>query len=178
MIQEGMEIPADGWVIQSNDVRIDESSLTGENATIVKEKFENVLKSRESKSLANFNKGGVRLMNYPSCIVLAGSKVLSGNGKFIALQVGPHTAMGKINQIVLGDEDPTPLQDKLKAVAENIGKFGSLAAVGIVVILMAKSMYDNYRNPDFALGPFASELLNYVLIGVKSILLNHLLMIL
>ena len=73
-IQEGMEIPADGWVIQSNDVRIDESSLTGENATIVKEKYEAVLKLKDSKSMGDLIKGD-GMQKWPSSIVLSGSKV-------------------------------------------------------------------------------------------------------
>lgn len=70
-IQEGMEIPADGLVIQSHDIKIDESQLTGENESIIKEKLETVLKlgSEESKSLEAYPK------KIPSCIVLSGSKV-------------------------------------------------------------------------------------------------------
>ena len=82
--------------------------------------------------------------------------------------MGRKSAVGKMNQLVLGEEDPTPLQDKLKIVAENIGKYGSIAAGGIVFILFIKSIIGNLTNKTFDAGHFVSELLGHVLIGVTK----------
>lgn len=72
MINEGMEIPADGWVIQSHDIKADESLITGENDSISKESFDKALKMKYGSKLGD---QGVSYREVPSPVVLAGSKV-------------------------------------------------------------------------------------------------------
>ena len=72
VINEGMEIPADGWVIQSYDIKADESLLTGENNTISKEPFEKALSMRNQ---AKNQRNALSYRDIPSPVVLAGSKV-------------------------------------------------------------------------------------------------------
>lgn len=73
VIAEGMEIPADGWVIQSHDIKADESLITGENDTISKECFEKALQHKlNSKSNKDH---AVSYRDIPSPVLLAGSKV-------------------------------------------------------------------------------------------------------
>ena len=67
-----MEIPADGWVIHSNDIKADESLITGENDTISKDNFE---KAQNYKSEAQTNGNAHGYRDVPSPVVLAGSKV-------------------------------------------------------------------------------------------------------
>ena len=77
MINEGMEIPADGWVIQSHDIRADESLITGENDSIPKEAYE---KANGMKGEAKPKDQAVSFRDIPSPVVLAGSKVdIAGN---------------------------------------------------------------------------------------------------
>lgn len=73
LINEGMEVPADGWVIQSHDIKADESLITGENDTIAKESFDKCLVLREQ--LKNNQDNGASYREIPSPVVLAGSKV-------------------------------------------------------------------------------------------------------
>ncbi len=75
LIEEGMEVPADGWIIQSNDVRIDESQITGENEAIAKESYGAMLKAKESKIYVDTNHKKGNVSNVPSCVLLSGSKV-------------------------------------------------------------------------------------------------------
>ncbi len=72
VVTEGMEIPADGWVILSNDIKADESLVTGENDSISKETYEKALQLRNQ---AQSKSGSVSFREVPSPILLAGSKV-------------------------------------------------------------------------------------------------------
>lgn len=74
LIEEGMEIPADGWIIQSHDVKIDESQITGENQAITKDSYESIIRARESGSLPDLNQLKA-ITKLPSAILLSGSKV-------------------------------------------------------------------------------------------------------
>jgi P-type E1-E2 ATPase len=46
LINEGMEIPADGILIQSNDITTDESAMTGEIDPIHKNTISNCIKKK------------------------------------------------------------------------------------------------------------------------------------
>ena len=63
----GMIIPADGIVINSTNLKIDEASLTGESNLMRKESIENCLK------IVNPDK-------YPSPMVFSGTTVKEGVG--------------------------------------------------------------------------------------------------
>jgi magnesium-transporting ATPase (P-type) len=79
----------------------------------------------------------------PSPIMLSGSKVLSGEGKMVIIAVGKLSAIGKIQNLLGNDEDiPTPLQLKLETIAEDIGKFGLISAIFILVVLMIRWVID------------------------------------
>ena len=45
-LQEGMEIPADGFVLESSELLSDESAMTGESNAIKKRSYEECLKKR------------------------------------------------------------------------------------------------------------------------------------
>lgn len=86
-IAEGMEIPADGWVTKSNDIKADESLITGENDSVAKDTFENAKKKKSEgggnggqKDKGQEKEGGddKDAMSYrlvPSPILLSGSGV-------------------------------------------------------------------------------------------------------
>ena len=70
-LKEGMLIPADGWVIQSNDVKIDESHLTGENEAAIKDTLDRCIRANE----ANITEHSALTEPSAAPIVLDGSKV-------------------------------------------------------------------------------------------------------
>lgn len=88
-IKYGDLLPADGLVIQSNDLKIDESSLTGET---------DLIKKNTDKNL----------------IVLSGTHVMEGSGKFLVCAVGVHSQCGII-YVLLGatKDDPKKKQKKI-----------------------------------------------------------------
>jgi len=47
VVDNGMEIPADGFLIQASDLAADESAMTGETLPIRKDIYENCLKEKD-----------------------------------------------------------------------------------------------------------------------------------
>jgi magnesium-transporting ATPase (P-type) len=110
-INEGMEVPADGVLLESNDITTDESAMTGEIDPIQKNiltactgKLREVLNENEGEK--NEDKHAV-----PSPILMSGTRVLTGEGKMIVTVVGPLSCLGKIRALLeKEEEEQTPLQ--------------------------------------------------------------------
>jgi Ca2+ transporting ATPase len=61
--------------------------------------------------------------------------------------VGQDSSIGKIKETVDSNKkDTTPLQDKLEKIAEDIGKFGLIAAVLTMMILVLRVLIDYGNN--------------------------------
>jgi len=71
--------------------------------------------------------------------MLSGTSVLTGEGKMVVIVVGDMSCLGKIRSVLSQDEDgPTPLQNKLEKIAEDIGKFGLCSAILILIVLLIR----------------------------------------
>lgn len=79
LIKYGDLVPADGVVVHASDLKIDESSLTGETDLIRKSNTENIT-------------------------ILSGTHVMEGSGQFMVLAVGVHSQSGII-MTLLGAAD-------------------------------------------------------------------------
>jgi magnesium-transporting ATPase (P-type) len=116
-LDTGAKVPADGIVIECTDLKVDESSLTGESVP--------VSKNTEAK-----------------IFMLSGCAVVEGVARYLVIAVGKHSEWGKIMTELDTERPDTPLQVKLTKVAETIGKFGlavSLACfVSQVIIWLAE----------------------------------------
>ena len=139
-ISLGDVIPADLLVIESNNIKIDESSLTGESEPVSKETFEECLVNPLKKNI--------------SPIILAGTDCIEGNGKAMVIGVGEKSTKGKIQRMVDNskDEKTTPLEEKLDVLAKKIGIFAITAGVSTFVCLTMRlififiSDYKYYKN--------------------------------
>jgi len=136
-VDMGMIIPADGIVISSTNLKLDEASLTGESNLMRKESIENCLKMK--------NENG----KYPSPMVFSGTTVKEGEGWMLVLATGPNSAAGKIREHVMQNKEDeesnkTPLEIKLEDIAEDIGKFGLWSAIITLVALLIKLFYSKY----------------------------------
>lgn len=57
----------------------------------------------------------------------------------VIIVVGELSCLGKIRSVLAQDEDgPTPLQNKLEKIAEDIGKFGLYSAILILIALLIR----------------------------------------
>ncbi len=109
-IAEGVKVPADGEVLKSATLRIDESSLTGEAEGVWKRSIDT-----KSDEVAEY-------WRHDYCY--AGTLVTQGTGVIRVDKIGPLTEYGKIGTDVLSAPDfPTPLQlqtDRLVKICATI----------------------------------------------------------
>jgi hypothetical protein len=54
------------------------------------------------------------------------------------LVVGDNSCEGRIEELMKSSDDITPLQQKLQIIASDIGKFGMVSAIIIVMVLLIR----------------------------------------
>lgn len=114
LLEAGDFVAADGRIIDSYSLRINESALTGES--------ESVEKIIEAINQPNLSPGDQKNM------VFSGSHVTYGRGNVIVTSVGKNTEIGKIARLLeQTKEKQTPLQVSLEA-------FGKKLAIIILII--------------------------------------------
>ena len=118
VLSTGDEIPADGTLLESVLLVVDESTLTGETSCL------------KSTDEADFNKDAT----YPTNCVFRGTKVLEGHGVFCVEKVGDATENGKVfKEAQIDDSVKTPLNEQLDGLADLITKLSYVIA-GLVVV--------------------------------------------
>lgn len=123
ILNTGDEVPADGTLLESTSLQINESTLTGE--PVIDKTTDEALFDNEA--------------TYPSNYVLRGTTVVDGNGVMQVELVGDATEYGKVNEGALIDNNiETPLQLQLKRLAGVISKLGYIVAAVIFILLAAK----------------------------------------
>ncbi len=120
LLEAGVQIAADGRLLEAQNLQIREAALTGE-AESVNKQAQKVLP--EDASL------GDRIN-----LVYQGTEVVQGRGKVAITKTGMDTEIGKIAALLQGVEsEPTPLQQRMSQLG-NVLVSSSLALVAIVVL--------------------------------------------
>lgn len=154
MLNTGDEVPADGVLLESHSLQINESTLTGE-PVISKTTVE-----------ADFDKEAT----YPSNKALRSTTVVDGHGIMQVELVGDATEYGKVNQGALIDNElDTPLQMQLKRLAGVISKVGYVVA-GVTFVLLSLKVFLN--DTPLAAMDIVSALLNSFMIAVTLIVVS------
>lgn len=98
LLSEGEKIPADGRLLQSDQLRVNESQLTGESEPITKQltPVQNDAPIYERSNM-----------------VYQGSFVVGGNAAFVVTSTGNHTEFGSLASLVKKDELTSPIQKKI-----------------------------------------------------------------
>ncbi|MEI1377680.1 cation-translocating P-type ATPase [Nostoc sp. UHCC 0926] len=118
-LEAGMQIAADGRLIEESNLQVRESALTGEAEAVNKQA---TLKLPEETDL------GDRLN-----VVFQGTEVVQGRAKVLVTNTGMTTELGKIATMLQSVEnEPTPLQQRMTQLG-NVLVTGSLILVAIVV---------------------------------------------
>ena len=118
ILETGNFIPADCRIIESHNLKIEESSLTGEAEPSLKEA--NIICQKD-----------IPLGDMKNMAFMA-STVVNGTGKAIVTETGMETKVGQIANMIIEDEAPeTPLQKKLGEV----GKILGIACLAICIII-------------------------------------------
>ncbi len=115
----GCEVPADGILLQSVDLSVDESTLTGEPITA------------KTSDPANFDPEAT----FPSDHLYRGTKVMEGHGLMKVTSVGDSTEAGRVVTAVqtAGKDIVTPLDHQLHNLSTVIARIAYIASAAIIV---------------------------------------------
>jgi P-type Ca2+ transporter type 2C len=116
LLEEGDNVPADLRIIESYDLLVDESAMTGESLSV--EKHPNTMSANEH---------GTENMAFME------TDVASGRGKGVVVKIGMDTEIGKIAEMIQGEEEETPLQQKIAGLGKTLG----LLAVVVCSVVFA-----------------------------------------
>ncbi len=118
LLETGNLVPADGRVLQSVNLRIEEAALTGESVAIDKD--------------ADLVFESERALGDRRNMVFMGTVVTYGRGEILVTETGMQTELGHIARMIQGVEsEPTPLQQRL----DRVGKVLAVVAIAIVVVI-------------------------------------------
>ena len=125
ILEEGRTVPADIRLIQSFNLKSDESSLTGESLPVEKD---------ASFTFTDEVGVGDRI----NCVYMS-TPIVYGRGEGVVISTGMNTETGKIADLLMNEENgETPLQKKLA----ELSKFLGILTIVIVVILFGIQMID------------------------------------
>ncbi len=121
VLETGNIIPADGRILESVNLRVDESALTGESEPVEKD---GALLFESEKALADRRN-----------MVYSGTVVNYGRGEFVVTETGMHTELGHIAAMMQSvTEESTPLQQRLNKLGRMLAQ-AALALVAVIFIL-------------------------------------------
>jgi len=125
LLEQGSVIPADGRLLESSRLRVNDAPLTGES----------VPRSRDPDPSPEED------LRRSSNVVLAGTSVLSGRGRAVVFATGAHTEFGKVARLTQATEKAvSPLRRELTylsrwiaalAVAIGLAFFAVSALIGV-----------------------------------------------
>jgi P-type Ca2+ transporter type 2C len=119
LLEAGVQVSADGRLIEQSNLQVRESALTGEAEAVNKQ---SKLELPEDASL------GDRLN-----LVFQGTEVVQGRAKVLVTSTGMTTELGKIAEMLQSVEsEPTPLQQRMEQLG-NALVTGSLILVALVI---------------------------------------------
>ena len=109
ILETGCYVPADIRLINTYNLKVEESSLTGETEAV--EKDENALFNNQKVPLGDMKN-----------MIFAGTAVVNGHAEGIVTNIGMNTEVGKIASMIITNEAPqTPIQKKLSEVGKVLG---------------------------------------------------------
>ena len=127
ILEAGNRVPADGRIIENFNLKVEESSLTGETEAV-------------EKDGAVICKKGIPLGDIIN-MVFMGSTVVNGHAKVVVTGIGMDTKVGKIANMIIENESPeTPIQKKLNQVGKILGVICLMICLVIFVIGIIKKI--------------------------------------
>ena len=126
-VEAGGFVPADCRIVKAFNLKIEESSLTGE--------IEPVVKQSDSIFQKDIPLGDMKNMAFMASVVVA------GHGTAVVTETGMDTRLGKIaNMIIKEDAPETPIQKKLSEVGKTLGIVCLVICVIIFIIGIFKKI--------------------------------------
>ena len=132
IVEEGDKVPADLILIEAYDLRVDESSLTGESNLVKKDAdFDDVEDfSNKIKDIQKYSKEE----NVHAKLLSMNSNVIFGKGTGVVMATGMDTTIGKIATMIQEDEEETPLTVKVGKLGKKIGILSIIVCIFVFFI--------------------------------------------
>lgn len=147
LLEEGGRIPADGHLIEGQDIAVDESLLTGESIPV-----------RKRAALLSSAPQMGRPGGEDQPFVFSGSLVVRGSGIAIVVATGPRSEIGRIGQTLRSLDTEVPRLQAQTAHLVRLAAFG-----GVAVSVLAVILYGTLR------GGWLNALLAGVAIGMSML---------
>jgi Ca2+-transporting ATPase len=125
LLAEGDRVPCDMQLLESSNLAIDESLLTGESAPVVKQAGDAADFSNASHAMPGDT--------HPSC-VYSGTLVTQGTARGHATATGERSALGRIGQSLAGiASESTPIQLETRRIVNRVAAVGLTLAAGLAI---------------------------------------------
>ena len=161
VVETGDEVPADGRLLESIDLQVDESSLTGEQITT------KACVSGETSSTSRTSEEA-----YAKDQLLRSSMVMNGSGLYEVTAVGDETEIGHVaRQATEITGVKTPLNLQLDRLAKLISKVGSVLATASFVVFLIHDILSNplWHTTDYI--SMSEVVLKYFMMAVTLIVM-------
>ena len=153
LLEAGDSVPADGRILESASLKIEEAALTGESVPVNKI-IDKLLPAEGGKDVPLGDRKNMCYM---------GSTVVYGRGRMVITGTGMDTEMGKIAGALAATQDEqTPLQRKL----DELGRTLSKLVLGICVFIFA---FNLITHGEFSLDAILSTFMVAVSLAVAAI---------
>ncbi|WP_295721695.1 cation-translocating P-type ATPase [uncultured Methanobrevibacter sp.] len=131
-VEEGDKVPADIILLSSVELKIDESSITGESKPV--NKNSDYSENDDIEKIDGANR------DFEDKILYMESTVVSGRGTGLVFNIGMNTSMGKIAKLIQEDSDETPLQQKIGKLGKYLGAIAVIICILVFILQMFKGM--------------------------------------
>jgi len=123
VLEEGDNISADARLVETSQMKVDSSTLTGESKPVRK----------VAHDIENDDENMVGIPN----LIFAGTNVTSGSGKAVVFATGTNTEFNKIASLTQEvSQDPSPLQKELGRVTRIIALIAILLGVILFIVVL------------------------------------------
>jgi P-type Ca2+ transporter type 2C len=120
VFESGELSPADARLIEANNLRVDEASLTGESLAVRKR----IEPSESGAPLAE-----------RACMLYKGTTVTDGSGEGVVVGTGMQTELGRISEMAeSAEKEITPLQKRLDQLGRRLAWI-TLAVAGLIAVI-------------------------------------------
>ncbi len=151
ILESGARVPADMRLIQVAAMQVDESSLTGESAPVIKS-AEQIAEESPVEERTN--------------ITFAGTTVTYGRGAGVVVATGERTEFGKIVKETLEvQEEATPLERRVNSIGKS---FGVVALIVILVVGIVEVLRGAFSG-SLTLAGLVAVLLFGIALGVAAV---------
>ena len=113
ILEEGDKSPADLILIESNNLNVNESHLTGESDAILKDVKDEIYMD---------------------------SNIVSGHGKGVVSNIGMKTAIGEIAEMIQEDDGETPLQMRVSKLGKTLSIISIIVCIAVFILELTKGI--------------------------------------